>query len=179
MRPAVRLVDGMAESMLNFTEVGDPATVLELDTVTMRVKKETVEDVNSETIVTNQGSLDLPEIPSLIDVETGTCIEQTVFFASFNPQMWVESSVEVNSHTLRFNLESCDPENITEISAGGTGRRRRRSIGDQAGSYKCSFCIRLFTICSIFKSHEGHGPTFCLLFYRHDPNSCIHLYTRT
>ena len=133
MRSAVGLVDGMAASMLNFSEVGDPATILELESMTVQVKKESLEDVNNETVVTNQGSLDLPEIASLIDVEPGSCVQQTLVFASFNPQMWVESAAEVNSHTLRFNLESCDPDNDTDVSTGGARRRRRRSITDESG----------------------------------------------
>ena len=129
MRLAVTLVDGMSSSMLNFTAVGDPAVWLELENVTMQVKKERLEDVSSEAVVARQGSLDLPEITSLIDIGPGGCVQQAVFFASFNPHLWAESSDQVNSHTLRFNLESCDSDNDGD---GGT-RRRRRSIGDEAG----------------------------------------------
>ena len=135
MRLGVSLVDGMCESLLNFTEIGDPHTVIVRENVTVIVKKETLEDVNNETVVTNQGSLDLPDIASLIDIDPDGCVQQSIFFASFNPQMYVESSSNVNSHTLRFNLESCD-ENVTDAtgSGGSRRRRRRRSIGDDAGA---------------------------------------------
>ena len=134
MRLGVRSVDNMFASLLNFTAVNDPDIVFDLENVTMITTKKTANNINNETVVTKHGTLDLPEITSVIDVEPEGCVEQTMFFASFNPHMWVESSVEVNSHTLRFNLDTCDVNNVTETSGGGRRRRRRRrSIGDNAG----------------------------------------------
>ena len=136
MRLGVSLVDGMSHSLLNFTELGDPHTVVVRENVTVQVKKETLGDADNETVVTNQGSLDLPDIASLIDIDPDGCVQQSIFFASFNPQMYVESSSNVNSHTLRFNLESCD-DNVTDArtESGGSRRHRRRSIGDEAGAH--------------------------------------------
>ena len=142
MRLGVSLVDGMSQSLLNFTEIGDPHTVIVRENVTVIVKKETLEDADNETVVTNQGSLDLPDIASLIDIDPDGCVQQSIFFASFNPQMYVESSSNVNSHTLRFNLESCD-DNATDATGNdGSRRRRRRSIGDEAGAH--AHCLRCF-----------------------------------
>ena len=129
MRLGVGLVDSMFASLLNFTAVNDPDIVFDLENVTMIVIKKTANNINNETVVTKHGTLDLPEITSVIDVEPEGCVEQTMFFASFNPQMWVESAAAVNSHTLRFNLDKCDVDNVTETS----GDARRRSIGDDPG----------------------------------------------
>ena len=143
MRLGVSLVDGMSHSLLNFSRPGDPKTVIISDNVTVQVKKERLQDADNETVVTNQGRLDLPDIASLIDIDPDGCVQQSIFFASFNPQMYVESSPNVNSHTLRFNLESCD-ENVTDAtgSGGSRRRRRRRSIGDEAG--KRTYFLRLY-----------------------------------
>ena len=118
MRLGVGLVDSMFASLLNFTAVNDPDIVFDLENVTMIVIKKTANNINNETVVTKHGTLDLPEITSVIDVEPEDCVEQTMFFASFNPHMWVESAVGVNSHTLRFKLDTCDFDNVTDISGG-------------------------------------------------------------
>ena len=131
MRLGVSSVDSMFTSMLNFTAVNDPDIVFDLENVTMITKKRTANNFHNVNVVTKHGTLYLPEITSVIDVEPEDCVEETMFFASFNPHMWVESSVEVNSHTLRFNLDTCDVDNVTDTSGGA--RRRRRSIGDDAG----------------------------------------------
>ena len=135
MRLGVRSVDGMFASLLNFTAVNDPDIVFDLENVTMITTKKTANNINNETVVTKHGTLDLPEITSVIDVEPEGCVEQTMFFASFNPQMWVESASAVRSHTLRFSLDTCDVNNVTETSGDARRRRwrRRRSIGYDAG----------------------------------------------
>ena len=133
MRLGVSLIDSMFASLLNFTAVNDPDIVFDLENVTMITIKKTANNVNNETVVTKHGTLDLPEITSVIDVEPEGCVEQTMFFASFNPHMWVESAAAVRSHTLRFNLDTCDVDNVTETGGGAKRRRRRRSIGDDAG----------------------------------------------
>ena len=133
MRLGVSFVDGMFASLLNFTAVNDPDIVFDLENVTMITKKKTANNFHNVNVVTKHGTLYLPEITSVIDVEPEDCVEQTMFFASFNPHMWVESSVNVNSHTLRFNLDTCDVVNVTETSDGGRQRRWRRSIGNDAG----------------------------------------------
>ena len=132
MRLGVGLVDSMFASLLNFTAVNDPDIVFDLENVSMIIIKKTADNIINETVATKHGTLDLPEITLMIDVEPEGCVEQTMFFASFNPHMWVESAAEVNSHTLRFNLDTCDVDNVTEPS-GDARRRRRRSIGDGAG----------------------------------------------
>ena len=134
MRLGVSLIDSMFASLLNFTAVNDPDIVFDLENVTMIIIKKTANNINNETVVTKHGTLDLPEITSVIGVEPEGCVEQTMFFASFNPQMWVESAAGVNSHTLRFSLDTCDVDNVTETSGDARRRRRRRrSIGDDAG----------------------------------------------
>ena len=133
MRLGVSFVDGMFASLLNFTAVNDPDIVFDLENVTMITKKKTANNFHNVNVVTKHGTLYLPEITSVIDVEPEDCVEETMFFASFNPHMWVESSVNVNSHTLRFNLDTCDVVNVTETSDGGRQRRWRRSIGNDAG----------------------------------------------
>ena len=133
MRLGVSLIDSMFASLLNFTAVNDPDIVFDLENVTMITKKKTANNFHNVNVVTKHGTLYLPEITSVIDVEPEDCVEETMFFASFNPHMWVESSNDVNSHTLRFNLDTCDVVNVTETSDGGRQRRWRRSIGNDAG----------------------------------------------
>ena len=126
-RRAVFVVDYLSQTLLNFTELGDPAILLVLENVTVQVAKTFVEQLDNTTIVTRQGSLQLSLIASLIDVEPEGCVQHSIFFASFNPHMYVESADEVNSNTLRFDLDTCD-------SVYAAQRRSRRSIGDEAGA---------------------------------------------
>ena len=121
------MVDYLSQTLLNFTELGDPAILLVLENVTVQVAKTFVEQLDNATIVTRQGSLQLSLIASLIDVEPEGCVQHSIFFASFNPHMYVESAEEVNSNTLRFDLDTCE-------SVYAAQRRRRRSIGDEAGA---------------------------------------------
>ena len=78
MRLAVTVVDTISNSLLNFTEVGDPITQLEIDDVTVQVAKATVSDVDNSTVDTRQGSLKLPPIASLIDVSPDECVQRRV-----------------------------------------------------------------------------------------------------
>ena len=130
MRSAVTIVDSLSTTLLNFTELGDPVTRMTLDNVTVEVAKTTAADVSNSTISAQQGSLDLPDMTSVVDdvdSET-TCVQRSVFFASFNPHMYVESASDVSSNTVRFFLESCN--NGTDVMSGETaGPRNARYSG--------------------------------------------------
>ena len=75
-RRAVFVVDYLSQTLLNFTELGDPAILLVLENVTVQVAKTFVEQLDNATIVTRQGSLQLSLIASLIDVEPEGCTAQ-------------------------------------------------------------------------------------------------------
>ena len=122
---------------MNFTQPDDPELRIDLENVTVVVSKQTVENYNNETIETKHGTLDVPDVTSLIDVDELGCVEQSLFFTSFNPHLYVSTASNVNSHTLRFNLSICDVANDEDATENNnaTSSRRKRSISREASQY--------------------------------------------
>ena len=78
MRLAVTVVDTIGNSLLNFTELGDPVINLEIDRITVQVSKARAADVDNSTMETTQGSLRIPSIAALVDVSPEECIQRKV-----------------------------------------------------------------------------------------------------
>ena len=136
MQRGVVVVDLMMHTLLNFTQPDDPELRIDLENVTVIVAKQTVENYNNGTIETNHGTLDVPDVTSLIDVDELGCVEQTLFFASY---LYVDTASNVNSHTMQFNLEICDVVNASDVISTGNDVTERsnatsnRTIENETG----------------------------------------------
>ena len=155
MRRGVVLADLMMQTLLNFMEPGDPELRIDLENVTVIVSKQIVEDYNNDTVETKHGTLDVANVTSLIDVDPLDCIEQALFFASFDPRLYVDTAFNVNSHTLRFLLDLCSVVNGTEVITADNNDTEDRSVRSDRNA-TCKISVhKLYTHLDLYQCPFG------------------------
>ena len=125
MDGADSVMTSIQDTLLTYLVIGDPPTVVSIETASLEVARNIAGEMDNAEVDSPQGSLSLPPLSDIMDVDPDECVQRRVFFSTVNSRATEESSSNVNSNVLRFDIVPCDESR----------RRRRRRQAPTQGTY--------------------------------------------